>query len=525
MSEMRFDLAVVGGGINGAGIARDAAGRGLRVLLCEQSTVAAATSSASSKLIHGGLRYLEHGNLRLVRESLREREVLLRIAPHLVRPLEFFLPLGLQRRAAWKIGAGLTLYDWLAGSVSLPRSRRLDLTGSAEGDRLRPEFRRGFSYWDCWGEDARLVAANEMDARERGAISLLRTRCVRAEPAEDGWQLSLETLGAARPGVRARAIVNATGPWVAQFLDTSTPIHSRAGVRLVKGSHIVVERASAGLRALILQHDDGRVVFVLPFGPRFTLIGTTDVPVTDLVPPPSLSEAEAGYLCALASRYLSDPVRPPDIVWSYSGVRALYDDGKANPSAVTRDYRLQLDHAANGAPILSVFGGKLTTYRRLAEQAVDKLAPLLPMRRGAWTAEEPLPGGALGGEGYAAWLSKLTSRHCGLPAEWVEGIARRHGSLAERVLEDVRAPQDLGQHFGAGLTAREIDFMLRYEHAVDAEDILWRRSKAGLELSAVERQAVEAYIAGVLSDAPPSQSPRTPPASHPPSAPCRPDPA
>jgi glycerol-3-phosphate dehydrogenase len=488
-----FDLAVVGGGINGTGIARDAAGRGLRVLLCEQGSLAAATSSASSKLIHGGLRYLEHGALRLVREALHERETLMRIAPHLVRPLQFYLPLGLPRRPAWKIGAGLMLYDWLAGGHTLPSSSRVDLSRAQEGADLKPQYRRGFTYWDCWGDDARLVAANALDARARGAVWMLRTQCTQTSPWQSGWRLKLVGQGEQRE-VCARAVVNATGPWVAQFLSQYTPIRSRAGVRLVKGSHLVLNRAPPLRRALILQHDDGRVVFVLPFERTHTLIGTTDIPVRDMAAAPRMSEEEAAYLCEVVNRYLAKPVAPHDAVWSYAGVRALYDDGKANPSAVTRDYRLQLDRAENGAPIVSVFGGKLTTYRRLAEQVMDKLAPDLPVRGGAWTTTEPLPGGSLGEDGYDAYLARMRERYATLPAEWVEGLVRRHGSLSERILGQASMPADLGRHFGGGLTEREVEHLLRNEHACDADDLLWRRTKAGLSLDSDARAALDAYI-------------------------------
>jgi glycerol-3-phosphate dehydrogenase len=494
MTRMQFDLVVIGGGINGAGIARDAAGRGLRVLLCEQGTLGSATSSASSKLIHGGLRYLEHGDFRLVREALRERAVLMRIAPHLVRPLQFFLPLGTQRRPGWKIGLGLMLYDFLAGTRNLPGSSRADLSGTSEGRVLKPPHRRGFLYWDCWGDDARLVAANELDARERGALSYLWTRCTRAIPSGQGWLLQLAAFGEPRPQVWTRAVVNATGPWVAQFLSQCTSLRSAAGVRLVKGSHLVLDRAPAGGRALILPHDDGRVVFVLPLERRFTLVGTTDVPVSDPSEGNAISEEETSYLCEVVNRYLEKPVHGSDAVWSYAGVRALYDDGKVSPTAVTRDYRLQLDHAPNGAPMLSVFGGKLTTYRRLAEQVVDKLAAYLPVRRGAWTASEALPGGALGGIGYDGYLLQMMAGHPQLPGHWIEGIVRRHGSLAERILAGARVPEDLGMHFGAGLTAREVEFLLRHEHAMDADDVLWRRTKAGLHLDAAQRAALEAYV-------------------------------
>ena len=322
MGVMEFDLAVIGGGINGAGIARDAAGRGLRVLLCEQGSLGAATSSASSKLIHGGLRYLEHGDLRLVREALHEREVLMRIAPHLVRPLQFFLPLGMPRRPGWKIRAGLKLYDWLAGATTLPRSGPLDLSGAQEGMALKPRYRRGLTYWDCWGDDTRLVVANEQDARSRGALSFLWTRCERAVPSRQGWLLKLAAFGEPHLQVWARAVVNATGPWAAQFLSACTPIRSTTRVRLVKGSHFVVDRVP-GERALLLQHADGRVVFVLPFEGRFTLIGTTDVPVDDPAQPLAMSDDEASYLCDAANRYLASPVAPADVIWSFAGVRPV----------------------------------------------------------------------------------------------------------------------------------------------------------------------------------------------------------
>jgi glycerol-3-phosphate dehydrogenase len=419
----------------------------------------------------------------------------MRIAPHLVRPLQFFLPLGMPRRPAWKIRAGLLLYDWLAGSALLPASSRLDLSGTAQGAVLKPEHRRGFAYWDCWGDDTRLVAANEIDARERGATTFSSTRCLKAIPTGSGWLLTLASSRGAPPEVFARAVVNATGPWVVQFLSDCTPIRSRTRVRLVKGSHFVIDRAP-GERALILQHDDGRIVFVLPFERRYTLIGTTDVPVPDVAQPPALTPAEADYLCSVVNRYLARSVSPQDAVWSYAGVRALYDDGTANPSAVTRDYHLQIDRATNGAPILSVFGGKLTTYRRLAEQVVDRLAPLLGVRRGAWTAGAALPGGDMGEERFEGCLARMRGRHPGIPSEWIEGMVRRHGSRAEAILRDAQSPAALGHHFGAGLTAREIDYLLQQELAQDADDVLWRRTKTGLHLDATARTAVGAYVRG-----------------------------
>ena len=488
MDRTDFDLAVIGAGINGAGIARDAAGRGLRVLLCDQGDIAGATSSASSKLIHGGLRYLEHGDLRLVREALRERAILLRIAPHLVRPLQFFLPLGPRSRARWKLRAGLALYDWLAGDRRLKGSAWLELSHSADGALLKPEFRRGLCYWDAWGDDARLVLANARDAEQRGAAILTRTRCARVARSGRGWMLELQSADAQSTAGFARAVINATGPWADRFLHECASIRSRGSLRLVKGSHIVLRRSLPVDRALILQNEDRRVVFVLPFETDFTLIGTTDVPFTGDPGQVSISDDEIQYLCRAASRYLSQPVSAEQVVWTYSGVRGLYDDRRPSPSAVTRDYTLQLECAENGAPLLSVFGGKLTTYRKLAEQAVDKLAPLLNMARGSWTATHALPGGDLGGVDFESWSRTLVDRYPSLPPEWVRAIARRHGSLATHVLADAHTEDDLGIHFGAGLTAREIDYLIECEWAQDPQDILWRRSKLGLRLSPNSRR-------------------------------------
>ena len=489
MTTLEVDLLVVGGGIHGAGIARDAAGRGLRVLLAEQSDLASATSSASSKLAHGGLRYLERFDLRLVREALHERETLMRIAPHLVRPLPFFLPLSARTRPAWQIRAGLLLYDLLAGRSSLPRSRTLDLSHSAEGRFLQPQFRRGFCYWDGWVDDARLVVANALDAAQRGALVMTRTRCERVTPAGSGWHAMLVSAGAAPREVRSRALVNATGPWVDEFLRSHTPLRPIGRARLVQGGHLAVRRTVPGARALLLQNDDGRVVFILPFEDDFALIGTTDVPVSDAAGTP-LSEAEAHYLCRAVNGYLAEPIAPSDVVWSTVGVRALYDDGSANPSRISRDYVLQLDRADNGARMLSVFGGKLTTYRRLSEEALARLSPAFPRLAPAWTASATLPGGDLGGMPLARWCETLVARFPGLPPDWVTAIARRHGALAQTVLGEARLPEELGAHFGASLTQREVDYLMQHEWARDADDVLWRRTKTGVHLSRAQRQAV-----------------------------------
>jgi D-erythritol 1-phosphate dehydrogenase len=491
---LNVDLLVVGGGIHGAGIARDAAGRGLRVLLVEQGDLAGATSSASSKLAHGGLRYLELGDFRLVREALCERDTLMRIAPHLVGPLPFFLPRSPSTRPAWQIRAGLLLYDWLAGRSLLPRSRALDLSSAAEGEILKPECRSGHRYYDGWADDARLVVANAMDAAARGALVMTRTRCVRAVPAQSGWSAQLVCRDAPAIEATAHAIVNATGPWVERFLRHCTAVRAAVAARLVKGSHIVVRRTLPSGQALVLPNDDGRIVFVIPFEGEFALIGTTDVALSQDPDGVAISQEEVDYLRAAVNRFLAQPVAEQEIVWTYSGVRALHDDGSANPSRVTREYLLHVDHADNHAPILSVYGGKLTTYRRVAEEAVGKLNEVFPGLRPAWTAQARLPGGDLGGMSMQSFGAALRARYPELPGDWLAGIARRHGALADALLGNARQPQELGMHFGAGLTACEVEYLAQHEWAREADDVLWRRTKAGLHLSDLQREAVARHL-------------------------------
>ncbi|HYN27169.1 MAG TPA: glycerol-3-phosphate dehydrogenase, partial [Burkholderiales bacterium] len=399
-----YDLLVIGGGINGVGVARDAAGRGIRVALCERGDLGGATSMASSKLIHGGLRYLEQRQWRLVRESLAERELLMRLAPHLVRPLRFVLPHAPGLRPKWMIRAGLWLYDCLGGASTLPRSRVVDLHRPPFDDDLDPRFGSGFSYSDCRVDDARLVVVNALSAQTLGANILPRTACVGLTALENGWRADLEAADGRRGSMSAKAVVNAAGPWVEQLLREIAGMRVEARVRLVKGSHIVVPRRIAGDHAYILQNHDGRIVFLLPFERKFTLIGTTEVV---LAQPPTAMEAsddEVQYLCEAANRYVRKQVHADDVVWRYAGVRALHDDGKASPTEVTRDYVLHLDHVGGGAPILSVFGGKITTYRRLAEHALEKLSPVLAFPGRPWTATAPLPGAASGHLDYVAFL-------------------------------------------------------------------------------------------------------------------------
>jgi glycerol-3-phosphate dehydrogenase len=485
----RYDLAIIGGGVNGCGIARDAAGRGLSVILAEAGDLGGATSSASTKLIHGGLRYLEYWEFRLVAEALAEREVLLRIAPHIIWPLEFVLPHESHLRPAWMIRTGLFLYDRLGGKTSLPRSRAVALEPQGYGKGLNEDFARGFAYFDCWVDDARLVVLNARSAVQKGAVVLPRTRCVRAERGGGEWHVELEG-PAGRRFVTARAVVNAAGPWVKSVLDDVVRVQTPGRVRLVKGSHIVVPRIHDRRHAYILQNPDRRIVFMIPYEREFTLIGTTDVPV-EAGEEPRASGDEVNYLCEAASRYAEKPITPADVVWSYSGVRPLYDDGTPNPSAVTRDYHLVLDRGAPGeAPILSVFGGKITTYRRLAEHALKDLEPWFPHTE-SWTATEPLPGGDFhrGNEnsGFDDLFEELSNRYERLPGSLIARLARRHGTLASQVLGDAKTETDLGLFFGGSLYEREARWMVDHEWAREPDDVLWRRTKAGLHMSEAQR--------------------------------------
>ena len=477
---MSCDVLVIGGGINGAGIARDAAGRGLSVVLVERGDLAGATSSASSKLIHGGLRYLELYEFRLVAEALAEREILLRVAGHLTWPLLFVMPHVPELRPRWMIRAGLFLYDHLARRSVLPGSHavRLDVPPYASG--LAPALKHGFVYADCRVDDARLVVANAADAAARGARVLVGVECITARRDAKAWRVRLSS----GEEIQARAIINAAGPWVKQVLNERLGQPSAEAVRLVRGSHMVVPRLYDGEHAFILQNDDRRVVFMIPYEEDFTLVGTTEVALAANGTSAQASDEEVDYLCRAASRYLARPVTSRQVAWRYAGVRPLYDDGSANPSAVTRDYTLRLDDERGAAPVLSVFGGKITTYRRLAEHALEKLAPYFPRMRGQWTARSPLAGS--GFPSRAAARGAFLERYPRLPRDWLRGIFRRHGVLAEEVVGDGR----LGEHYGAGLTERELRYFVEREWARSAEDVLWRRSKCGLHMSEAERARV-----------------------------------
>ena len=477
---MSCDLLVIGGGINGAGIARDAAGRGLSVVLVERGDLANATSSASSKLIHGGLRYLELYEFRLVAEALAERETLLRVAGHLTWPLSFVMPHVPELRPRWMIRAGLFLYDHLARRSLLPGSRAVRLDQPPYASGLAPALKHGFLYSDCRVDDARLVIANAHDAAARGARVLVGTECVAARREPGGWQVRLSS----GEQMRARALVNAAGPWVKQVLNERLGQPSADAVRLVRGSHIVVPRLYEGEHAFILQNDDRRVVFMIPYEERFTLVGTTDVALEPSHMEAQPSDAEIDYLCRAASRYLARALTPQQVVWRYAGVRPLYDDGSADPSDVTRDYTLRLDGGPGAAPVLSVFGGKITTYRRLAEQALEKLAAQFPGMSGPWTDRSPLPGSDFASRAGAK--AAFFERYPRLPQPWLRAIFRRHGALAG----EVTGNGDLGEHYGAGLTEREVRYFAEREWARSAEDVLWRRTKCGLHMSEAQRARV-----------------------------------
>ncbi|MGH8746504.1 MAG: glycerol-3-phosphate dehydrogenase [Burkholderiales bacterium] len=485
-----YDLLVVGGGINGAGVARDAAGRGLSVLLVERGDLGNATSSWSSKLIHGGLRYLEYYEFRLVAEALAEREVLLRVAGHLVSPLRFVMPHVPELRPRWMIRAGLFLYDHLGRRATLPGSQAVRLDRTPFGSGLKPALKHGFVYSDCRVDDARLVVVNAIAARALGAEVLTRTECASARRESGVWRVTLRSADDGKREVSARAIVNATGPWVKRVLNERLGQPSRDNVRLVRGSHLVLPHLYEADHAYILQNDDRRVVFMIPFEQRFTLVGTTDMPHEGDPMHPEATAGEAEYLCTAVNRYLARPILPAQAVWRYAGVRPLYDDGTSDPSAVTRDYTLRVDDLDGAAPVLSVFGGKITTYRRLAEHALQKLEPYFPGMKARWTNRVPLPGGDFGGRTSAQALSAIATRYTGLPQETLGGVLRRHGTLAAEVLGEARAASDLGEDFGAGLCERELRYLQEREWAWSAEDVLWRRTKCGLSMTSPQRARV-----------------------------------
>ncbi|WP_368184708.1 glycerol-3-phosphate dehydrogenase [Aestuariibius sp. HNIBRBA575] len=508
-----YDLFVIGGGINGCGIARDASGRGLRVGLAEMNDLASATSSASTKLFHGGLRYLEYFEVRLVREALIERENLLRAMPHISWPMRFVLPyhkdmrfegntptsklLGVVmpwmkgRRPAWLIRMGLFMYDHLGGRKILPATSTVDLRVEAEGAPLNDRFEKAYEYSDCWVQDARLVVLNARDAEMRGADILVRTKVVSAERDGKEWAITLEDAQGQRV-VRAKMLVNAAGPWVGDVIQQKVRINSQENVRLVRGSHIVTKRLFDHDKCYFFQGEDGRIIFAIPYEQDYTLIGTTDQDHPDASQRPECTIEEQDYLCAFISNYVKNPVTRDDVVWTYSGVRPLYDDGASSAQAATREYVLTVDDA--GAPILNVFGGKITTYRRLAENALEKIGQHLPLKTAPWTKGMPLPGGNFPVDGVEALQDRLAADYPFLSASWAQRLIRCYGTETWDVLRDAKTVADLGTDFGNTLSEAELIWMRDKEFARTAEDAIWRRTKLGLGMDADQIAKVEAWF-------------------------------
>ncbi|KEJ88951.1 glycerol-3-phosphate dehydrogenase [Sulfitobacter donghicola] len=511
-----IDLFVIGGGINGVGIARDAVGRGLSVELAEMNDLASATSSAATKLFHGGLRYLEYGEIGLVRKALIERETLLAAMPHISWPMRFVLPYHKDmrfesdtptskllnvvmpwmkgRRPAWLIRLGLFLYDHLGGRKYLKGTTSLDLTTAAEGAPLDDRFERAFEYSDCWVEDSRLVVLNARDAQQRGARINTRTKVTSAEQVDGIWRVVLEdaTTGAQRT-VSARVLVNAGGPWVEDVIRNTVRINTSESIRLVRGSHIVTRKLYDHDKCYFFQGEDGRIIFMIPYETDFTLIGTTDADHPNLNDQPVCTPQERDYLLDFASQYLKQEITADDIVWTYSGVRPLYDDGASSASAATRDYVLSVTETA-GAPLLNVFGGKITTYRKLAEHAVEKIQPFLENAKGNWTAGVALPGGDFPVDGVADLRDALQERYAFLDDRWLSRLIKGYGTEVAKVLECAQSADDLGQHFGADLTEQEVAWLMEKEFAQTADDIVWRRSKLGLRMTEQEIEALDVWM-------------------------------
>ncbi len=498
---LHCDLLIVGGGINGAGIARDAAGRGLSVVLCDKDDLAAHTSSASTKLIHGGLRYLEHYEFGLVRKALIEREVLLRSAPHIMWPMRFVMPHDKGQRPAWMIRAGMLVYDYLAKREILPGSGSIDLRLHAAGEPLKPEFTKGFIYSDGWVDDARLVVLNAMDAAEKGAKVFTHTICTSALREGDRWHATLRTANGSDIPVHARGLVNAAGPWAAQFLQQAAHRPSAKSLRLIKGSHIVVKKLFDHPYAYIFQNPDGRIVFAIDYEQDFTLVGTTDIEYAGDTDNVAIDQDEIDYLCNLTERYFRKPLTPSDVVWAYSGVRPLLEDASSNASEITRDYNLAMD--GDTAPLLSVFGGKITTFRKLAEEAVEMIAPRLGNHQGAWTADACLPGGDLFGSTpqnrsvleFDAYVHGLQKQYAWLAPKVISRYARAYGTRIHKLLDGRRSLEDMGEPLAAGLYPAELEYLMNFEWASSSADILWRRSKLGLHVPPETAQTIDDWIA------------------------------
>ena len=491
-----YDLLIVGGGINGTAIARDASGRGLSVLLCEKDDLASHTSSASTKLIHGGLRYLEYYEFRLVREALIEREVLLRSAPHIIWPMRFVLPYDEGLRPAWMLRLGLLLYDNLGGRKLLPGTKSVDLKSPEHKGILEDRLEIGFEYSDCWVNDARLVVLNAIDAREKGADIRTRTEVLNMWAEGDHYGANIRSTAGDR-AVRARGIVNAAGPWVETMLLNIQPGENDAGMRLIKGSHIVVPKLFEGEHAYMFQNADNRIIFAIPYEQNFTLIGTTDVPQSEHIAEISTEEIE--YLCKAANEYLAKDISADDVVWSYSGVRPLYDDKSENASAVTRDYVLDIEEFAEGAPFLSIYGGKITTSRKLAEHAMKELKKYYKYERKSWTAKSALPGGNIEDANFDDFYEKAARKYPWMQAGTLRRMARGYGRRLDVIIGEAKSLADMGLHFGGGLTEAEVTYLVSQEWATSAEDILWRRTKLGLHMTESELTAFDVWFEGSLA--------------------------
>ncbi|MEW9918128.1 glycerol-3-phosphate dehydrogenase [Marimonas sp. MJW-29] len=514
-SDKTYDLFIIGGGINGCGIARDAAGRGMSVALAEMNDLASATSSASTKLFHGGLRYLEYFEINLVRHALEERETLLKAMPHISWPMRFvlpyhkdmrfeggtptskllniFMPWTRGKRPAWLIRLGLFLYDNLGGREILPGAKTISLKGTPEGAPLQDKYKKAFEYSDCWVEDSRLVVLNARDAEERGAHIMTRTKVLSAARAGDIWEVTTEGPLGDTEIHRARMLINAGGPWVGDIIHGKVRVNSSEGVRLVRGSHIVTRRLFDHDKCYFFQGTDGRIIFAIPYETDFTLIGTTDADHPDPNLKPDCTPEEQQYLLDFANGYFKEKLTAQDVVWTYSGVRPLYDDGASSAAAATRDYTLKVD-ATGGAPILNIFGGKITTYRKLAEDTMDKVAPFFQGMKGHWTAGVPLPGGDFGVGDVDSLIARLQRDYPFLDARWAKRLVRAYGTESRDILGEAKTTEDMGRNFGFNLTEAEVRWLMAREYARTAEDVLWRRSKMGLRLSADEARALDDWM-------------------------------